>query len=101
MKDVMAGHRYVKGDQCSLCSLEDCTGVADHYMKYVLSDPTEKLYQIDCNESSQENSCDQCDSIPDALSKITPLITKSKQILPNYEDELKYDINQSISYNNL
>ena len=70
-------------------------------MKYILSDPTEKLYQIDCNESGHEYSCDQCDSIPDALSKITPLVTKSKQILPNYEDELKYDINQSISCNNL
>ena len=89
MKDLMAGHRYLKGDFCTHCSLEDCKGVADHCIKYALSDPTEKLYQSDCNYSSHENSRDQCDNLSDALSEITPLVTKHKQVLPNEEEELK------------
>ena len=101
MKDLMAGHRYLKGDFHSHCSLEDCKDVADHCIKYTLSDPTEKLYQSDCNYSSHENSCDQCESLSDALFKITPLVNKHKQVLPNEEEELKYDINQSTTCINL
>ena len=95
MKDLMAGRRYLRGDFRAHCSLEDCKGVADHCVKYTLSDPSEKLYQSDCNYSSHENSCDQCESLSDALSKITPLVTKHEQDLPNEEEELKYDINRS------
>ena len=94
MKDLMAARRYLKRDFRVHCSLEDCKGVADHCIKYALSDPIEKLYQSDCNYSSHENSCDQCESLSDTLSKITPLVTKHKQVLPN-EEELKYDINRS------
>ena len=67
-----------------------------------MSDPIEKLYQSNCNYSSHENSCDQCESLSDALSKITPLVTKHKQVLPNEEEEeFKYDINQSTTCINL
>ena len=96
----MGGHRYLKGDFRAHCSLGDCKGVADHCVKNALSDPTEKLYQSDCNYSSHENSCDQCESLSDALSKITPLVTKHKQVSPN-EEELKYDINRSTTCINL
>ena len=75
--------------------------MADHCIKYALSDPTEKLYQNDCNYSSHENSCDQCENLSDALSKITPLVTKHKQVSPNEEKELKYDINRSTTCINL
>ena len=66
-----------------------------------MSDTTEKLYQSDCNYNSHENSCDQCESLSDALSKITPLVSKHKQALPNEEEELKYDINRSTTCINL
>ena len=100
-KDLMGGHRYLKGDFHAHCSLGDCKRMADHCIKYALSDPTEKLYQNDCNYSSHENSCDQCENLSDALSKITPLVTKHKQVSPNEEKELKYDINQSTTCINL
>ena len=90
-----------KGGFCTHCSLEDCKGVADHCFKYTLSDPTEKLCKSDCNYSSHENSCNQCESLSDALSKITPLVTKHKQGSPNEEQELKYDINRSTKFINL
>ena len=34
MKDLMAGHRYLKGNFRTRCSVEDCKGVADHCIKY-------------------------------------------------------------------
>ena len=67
MKDLMAGRKYLKKDFRVHCSQEDCKGVADHCIRYALSDPTEKLYQSDCNYSSHENSCDQSESLSDAL----------------------------------
>ena len=101
MKDLIVGSRYLKGDFRAHCSLEDCKGVADNCIKYALSDPTKKLYQNDCNYSSHENSCDQCESLLDAISKITPLVTKHKQVSSNEEEELKYDISQSTTCINL
>ena len=40
-------------------------------------------------------------SLSDALSKITPLVTKHKQVSPNEEEELKYDIKRSTTCINL
>ena len=101
MKYMMAGCRYLKGDFHTHCSLEYCKGVADHCIKYALSDQTEKLYQSNCNYSSHENSFDQCESLLDALFKITALVTKNKQVSPNEEEELKYDINRSTTCVNI
>ena len=93
MKDLTAGRRYLKGHFRTHCSLDDCKGVADHCIKYALSDAKEKLYQSDCNYSSHENSCDQCESLADALSKVIPLVLSHKKVSPNEEGDLKYDIN--------
>ena len=98
MKDLMAGRRYLKGDFRAHCSLEDCKSVADHCIKYVFSDPNEKR---DFNYSNHKKLCNQCESVSDALSKLTPLVSKHKQDLPNEEEELKYDINRSKASINL
>ena len=60
--------------------------MADHYIKYALYDPTEKLYQNDCNYTSHEHSCNPCESFSDALSNKAPLVTKHNQISPNEEE---------------
>ena len=101
MKDLVASCRYLKRYFCAHCSLENCKGVADHCIKYALSDPVEKLYWSYCNYSSHENSCDQWESLLNALSKVTPLVMKHKQVLSNEEKKLRYDINRSTTSVNL
>ena len=43
---------YFKGDYCIHCSSAKCNGIADHCLKYALSNPKDSNYETKCNNKN-------------------------------------------------
>ena len=84
----------MKGNYRAHCSINGCNGIADHCIKYALSDEKESSYKSTCGEK-HDKACFECDSLLETLMSVKNLITNAQNITENERIHFHYDVTQS------
>ena len=85
----------MKGNYRAHYSIIGFKGIADHCMKYALSDRKESSYKSTCREK-HDKSIFECDSLLQTLMSDKNLITNPQNITENERNDFHYDATQSI-----
>ena len=96
VKELTEGRRYLKGNYRAHCSINGCKGIADHCIKYALSDEKESSYKSTCGEK-HDKACFECDSPSQASMSVKNLITNAQDITENEKNNFHYDATQSVN----
>ena len=81
LKELTEGRQYLKGNHHDHCSINGCKGIADHCIKYALSDEKES-YKSACG-GKHDKACFECDSLSQILMGVKNLITNTQNITEN------------------
>ena len=66
IKKLTEGRRYLKGNYRAHCTADNCQRVADHCIRYALSDVKSQCYQSYCRKIHNK-SCFECDALSQTL----------------------------------
>ena len=94
LKELTEGRQYLKGNHHDHCSISGCKGIADHCIKYALSDEKES-YKSACG-GKHDKACFECDSLSQTLMSVKNLITNTQNITENERNNFHYDATQSV-----
>ena len=95
IKKLTEGRRYLKGNYRVHCTANDCHGVADHCIKYALSDEKSQCYQSNCGKIHSK-SCFECDALSQPLLDVKKLVENATGIMKEERDDLNYDAMQCV-----
>ena len=92
VKALIEGRRYLKGDYHSHCSSNECDAVADHCLKYALSNPKDSDYDAKCSVQ-HDKQCEKCEKLTKALEETK---MRNSNLETHDKAEVEYDCNNSI-----
>ena len=95
VKKLTEGRRYLKGNYCAHCTVNDCHGVADHCLKYALSYVKQYCYKEVC-QNIHDRACGECESLSQALNDVKNLIKNTEEVTDVEREDLHYDAAQAV-----
>ena len=95
VKKLTEGRRYLKGNYCAHCTVNDCQGIADHCIKCGLSDIKQYCYQEVC-QNIHDRACGECESLSQALNDVKNLIKNTEEVTDVEREDLHYDAAQAV-----
>ena len=85
----------MKGDYHIQCSSAECDGVADHCLKYALSNPKNSNYENECS-NNHNTSCEECNHLSESIVQVKVLIKEATDLTKEDRTDIEYDINNLI-----
>ena len=93
IKQLTNGKRHLKGEYKVNCAEDTRSAIADHFRLFALFDPSEKLYQENCNH--KHDRCDDCEKLKKAPIDSSEILEIAANLTPKEQCDFEFDMKEA------